>query len=288
MKYLVIGNKGYIGSAVESKLKEKNIPVVGTHHKNTSDSYHLDLFNPNLENILTQGLSYAFILGGIAKIKKCTDNPIESYQCNVSGTIDLGKQLREKGIIPVFFSTDYVFDGKNGPYLESSPTSPLNEYGRQKAILEERVQNEFDKYLIIRPGKVYDLKQDGKTLLSEMHNSFQEGKVVKAAFDQFLSPIYINDLVETLVYLAQEQAQGIFHIAGPDIFSRYEIASFIREKMKADEDLLEKISLRDLPESFSRPFNTSMLNGRLPEILTKNFLTIDSATDVLSGKRVEV
>lgn len=165
----------------------------------------------------------------------------------------------DRGIVPIFFSTDYVFDGKKGGYTETSKAHSLNEYGRQKALLQEKLQQACgENFLLIRPSKVYGLEKGDKTLLDEMAQSFIQEKKVRAAYDQIFCPILIDDLVRAVMHLQEKNCRGIYNIAGSDVISRFEIAKALAREMNVDESLVEMISLNDLKEPFLRPTNTSL------------------------------
>ena len=75
----------------------------------------------------------ALILVAVTKIDTCEEEKAMTRRVNVDGTLELIRQLVNEGIKPVFFSSDYVFDGDTGGYLDESPLNPINEYGHQKS-----------------------------------------------------------------------------------------------------------------------------------------------------------
>ena len=76
----------------------------------------------------------------------------------MDGTLELARQLAGEGVVPVFFSTDQVFDGRDGRYVDEAPANPLNEYGAQKAEVERRLPEVCGgRCLVVRLGKVFGL-----------------------------------------------------------------------------------------------------------------------------------
>src|SRR5262245_5701804 len=114
---MVIGSDGFIGSHFCRQFPE----ALALGRKD------LDLMAPELQ-VATSGICYAVITAGVGNPRKCEANPTASYLCNVIGTLKLGKELLKRGILPIFFSTDYVLN-------DSLEVAPLNAYGRQKAEL---------------------------------------------------------------------------------------------------------------------------------------------------------
>ena len=141
-EWMIIGSSGYIG---------KHFCCAYPHALQINRS-QLDLCDPQM-TFSTQGVRYAVVAAGMGNPKSCEANPEMSYQCNVTGPIILGKELLKRGILPIFFSTDYVFD-------ETNNVAPLNTYGMQKAELEVKATQLGA--LVVRLSKVYGIKKRGR------------------------------------------------------------------------------------------------------------------------------
>ncbi len=211
---------------------------LGTHHIPCERFYRLDLAAPSLAEIPLEGLSHALILGGITSLKACKENPERSYRCNVSGPTELAQLLLERGIQPVFFSTDYVFDGSKPLYTPDCTPTPLSEYGRQKAELEERAQRMGA--LVIRMSKVYGTERGDGTLFDQMGSELLANREVHASEDQIFAPIWIGDVVTGIERALASKAAGIIHLAGRVAASRYEMALHLASKLGVDPHLVVK------------------------------------------------
>ncbi|HSX26656.1 MAG TPA: sugar nucleotide-binding protein [Chlamydiales bacterium] len=263
----VIGALGLVGSAFLRALRAEVPDTLGTHHQEVGTLKKFNLLQPDLGKLMEGGgYSSAIVAAGIPSILRCEKEPTYTYQCNVKGTLELVEQLCKKGIIPILFSTDYVFDGIRGGYDEESPTSPLNEYGKQKAVLEKQIVKEFpDICLLIRLSKVYGTLKGDKTLMDEMASSIVNGKKVRAAYDQVFCPIHIDDVVDCVRRLVSIGARGIYNVSGEEAISRLDLARSICRELGASLDLVESISLQDLSEPFIRPRRTDMTNRKVCE-----------------------
>lgn len=252
-KTLVIGASGLFGRHFLEAYRKYYPDTVGTTRQ------EFDMSSPNLDVIDTAGYEYALIAAAVTSIARCENEKKESYRTNVTGTLELVKQLKKRKIIPIVFSSDYVFDGIGGDYDEESPLYPLNEYGRQKAVMEKGVQKICGKgFLLVRPSKVFGLTSGDGTLLDEMANNLKQGIPIRAAYDQIFCPLSITDLVHGVMKLQSLECRGIFHICGENRFSRLDIGQAMAKKLSANTALVQSISLDDLNESFERPKNTSM------------------------------
>lgn len=250
LKTLVIGAKGYLGKHFFAFYSD----CLGTHHLPALGLETLDLFHPQID-WLKEDCPFAIIAGGICNPKRCDE---KSYLCNVEGSLALGKLLVKRGTVPIFFSSDYVFDGTQPFYTEASLRSPLNLYGKQKAELEVRLLQELGgNCLIIRLSKVYGTTKGDGTLFDEMAATLAKKKPLHAASDQIFAPISVGEVVQGVAALQKKNARGLFQFAGPLCASRYEMASFLA-KLLASEELVEKISLDDLNDGIKRPKRTHL------------------------------
>lgn len=257
-KTIVIGSSGYIGQALWKTYREqwRDLERLDRHSEP-----RIDLQCPRFDQLPFSFPEYqwAVIAGAMTKIAVCEKEKELSHQINVVGTLQLIDQILQKGMTPIIFSTDYVFDGKLGGYDEESPLNPLNEYGGQKAIVDQEVKRICQgNYLILRLGKVAGKDLNDKTLLSEMAQLLAQGKTVRAAYDQRLTPIFLDDVVQGILALQKIRAKGLYHLCGREIWSRLELAKAVAKKLNIEKPLIEPISLDDLGESFVRPKRTDM------------------------------
>ncbi len=262
MKIAIIGGKGYIGRHLLKAYQSRSQDVIGTHRCASKDLLPLDLKMPNLE-VLPKNITHVIVASGIPKIGYCERNPKETYAINVEGTLGIAKQCIERNIFPIFFSSDYVFDGETAPFHESSPLNPLNEYGRQKKILEQEIPKVCKgRYLILRLSKVFGIEPGDQTLLDEMITHLIQGNPIKAAQDQIFTPISIADVVEGVLTLQTLGATGLYNLCGDETWNRYELAIQVARSICKEENLIHKITLEELKDGCKRPKNTAMSNAK--------------------------
>jgi dTDP-4-dehydrorhamnose reductase len=204
------------------------------------------------------------IAAAVCRMSLCEQDKESTFQCNVERALYLAQYFAQRGITPILFSTDYVYDGIAGDYTEASRPNPLNEYGRQKVVLEELLPSVCgDNYLLIRPGKVFGLEKGDKTLFDEMASHLTQHIPIRAAYDQIFSPIAIQDLIQAVFSLQRLRLKGVFNICGQEKWSRYDLGLKIAEKLLVPLHLVEPISLDDLKETFKRPKCTTMRLDKL-------------------------
>lgn len=276
-----MGAQGFLGEALFNAYRRAYPDLIGTHY-HEGPYKKLDLSNPKLDTFDLRGYNYAIISAAIPNIRSCELDPVRTHQVNVEGTLKLAEMLIEKKITPVLFSTDYVFDGQTGLYNESSIPKPLNEYGKQKAQLEQLISQSFkNQCLMIRLSKIYSTQKGDRSLLDEMIHSLVNGTPIRAAYDQIFCPIEINDVVNAIMHLQNKDARGLYHVCGHEAITRLELAQMISKKLKIEENMIQRISLDDLKEPFIRPKNTGMINQKLCNETGIHLKSLSSSIDLL-------
>jgi len=241
----------------------------------------LDLLDPDITQMRLSetGHKEALILSAISKIDKCETEKELSREINVQGTLELARQLVNEGIKPVFFSSDYVFDGITGNYTDDSQTNPITEYGRQKAEVESKFEHiTKGNYLVVRLSKVFSLKKGDGSLLDEIAGTLASGGIVRAAFDQIFCPTLISDVIGAVACLQAKGTTGIVNVCSPEAWSRYDIAVALAEKMGIGPGRINRISLDEVGFKSKRPKNTSMVPKRL---LSEAGTTFTSLTECI-------
>ncbi len=268
-KTLVIGSKSFIGKACLTHYRKYFPSLKHTHYQHYQDAYLCNLLHPSLEalNLKKDQYEYGLIAASISDISECEKKPKATSQCNVTGSLALAQILIDLNITPILFSSDYVFDGIRGYYSENSIHHPVNEYGRQKSELEQRLpQICGDNYLLLRLSKIFGTLLGDNTLLDEMGSQITQNKVIQAAHDQTFCPLHIDDLIQGIIELQNHNQRGIFNIGGPEIWTRYHLALNVAYTFGVSTGLVQKISLGDLNEFFQRPRSTTLCSEKMYSI----------------------
>tara|TARA_A100001015_G_scaffold145286_1_gene161131 strand:- start:1325 stop:2155 length:831 start_codon:yes stop_codon:yes gene_type:complete len=161
-------------------------------------------------------------------------------------------------------STDYVFDGENGPYNEDDSVNPINVYGKSKLRGEEFVENIFEKYTILRTNILFG--NDSKSsFLNWVLNSLKNNQEIKVVNDQINNPVSTLDCSRTINYLLNKSIIGKYHLGSDFLCTRYDFAIKIAKIWNLDLDLISEISTEDLHktlESFKakRPLKSGLIS----------------------------
>jgi dTDP-4-dehydrorhamnose reductase len=273
--YIVLGASSKIGSVFYSKFKKK----IKFASKNLSQSNQLIKFDLNKSNIDPLISKYKpthiIIFSAESDPDKCFKNPKKTKKINYTSTIKIIRKCIKKKIIPIVFSSEFVFDGKKGNYNEKSKSNPILVYGKQKKLLENYILKKKLPVLIFRLAKVYSDKKNDKTLITNYIDQIKKKKILKSAKDQYFSPIYINDVVNIIDKAAQKNLTGLYNLAGNQRLNRFQILKMIIKIFKSKNQIIPcSIDDFNLPEK--RPKDVSMSNSLLKKKLKYKFSNIKS------------
>ncbi len=183
-----------------------------------------------------------------------------SWKVNVTGVenlIDAAKRIRAK-IIQI--STDYVFDGANGPYDETARPNPLNYYGKTKLASENALRISELPYIIVRTIVLYGTGQQvRRNFALWLLGCLQEKKPVMVAEDQVGSPTLVDDLAYGIIKLVERNREGIYHISGSELISRYDFAVKLANVFGLDKSSLTPVKTARLNQVAARPLKSGFI-----------------------------
>jgi dTDP-4-dehydrorhamnose reductase len=146
---------------------------------------------------------------------------------NVTGTHNIVEAVRGTHTTVVYFSTDYVFDGRKGePYVETDGTHPLNVYGRTKLEGEKQVLA-WAHGTVFRTAWLFSETGHNfvKTILAAARDRAATGAALKVVDDQTGSPTYAGHLAAaTAEALERGVGPGLYHLAGSGYCTWCELA----------------------------------------------------------------
>jgi len=167
--------------------------------------------------------THGLLCAGITGIDACKRDPAASRAVNVEGTIRVIDELVALGVRPVFFSSDYVFSGNKGGYVEEDRVDPITAYGRQKVEVESHLGEACAAALVIRLSKVFGVDASAEGMLAEWWRALERGETIRCAGDQWFCPTFVADVVNGVVRLLQKGAAGVYHLCQPERYTREQL-----------------------------------------------------------------
>ncbi len=180
---------------------------------------------------------------GLTRSPECEANPALARRLNVEATAVLAELAAD--IPMIFFSTDLIFDGKAGNYRETAPVSPLSVYGETK-VQAERIVLANPKHIVIRTSLNGGPSPTGDRGFDEqMRRAWGAGRSLRLFVDEFRCPIFAEATACAVWELAQRNQPGLFHVAGGERLSRWEIGQLIAARHPELRPKIEPGSLTD-------------------------------------------
>lgn len=159
----------------------------------------------------------------------------------------------------ITISTDQVFDGIKGNYIESDKVSPINHYGKTKAEGEKIVQNIAKKYCIVQTSMLWGKNQIRNTFSEFILDEIKENKKLKLIQDQITSFTSLENFCEMLCEVVEKEINGIIHLAGPKKLSRYEFGQKLLDVFNLDKNNILPAKRSEFQFGKLMPRNSSLI-----------------------------
>ena len=182
------------------------------------------------------------MLAGSKDIKKCEIDPLFSYQINTKPVENISQIIIKHNLDTklLFFSTDYVFNGKCGRYKSTSDTGPCTNYGKSNLLAEKLLTTSNINYKIIRTGAVMG---QGSLFFDWLTTSLKNNRSVSLFDNSFYSPtpvFLLNEIIHNIILNYNTIPQKIIHLVGEQRLSRYEFGIIIQKLMNKHKLILSE------------------------------------------------
>lgn len=274
-RILLTGAGGFLGSVLSASAPDhvdlvrlfRSTPLAGTGTGVVvADLADAGALPGLLDEIRPDAIIHTAALSGEAE---CRADPVRAHAVNVMATARLARYCADRGARMIFTSTDLVFDGRNAPYSEDSPTGCPLAYGRLKAAAEEMLEAYAPHVLTVRLPLLYGLGLAGrKGLLWQFAEACRQGREQRLFTDEYRTPAYAPEVASFIWQLLDMPVSGLLHLGGPQRLSRYELARLFVRYLELPGDNLVPVTRASLNMA-DRPADTS-LNSSLARVLGWN------------------
>lgn len=182
-----------------------------------------------------------------------------AWKINVKGVEYLAEACRTIDAKIIHISTDYIFNGLNGPYDENAKADPLGYYGRTKLASENALKIGAVIYSVIRTNVLYGIANSRPDFVRWVIDSLSEKKLIRVVHDQINNPTYVEDLVQGINKIVEFDKYGIYNIGGKDFLNRFEFALLIAEYFNLDKNLIKPIITEELKQPAKRPLKSGLI-----------------------------
>lgn len=252
MKVFIFGSSGLIGHYCAQAAHRRGLEVTAFYHRTPPQlppaisTRRLDLSNPEavLRPILDEFPDVIINAVALSSTEEVEANPTLAEKLNVRLPKRLAEAAHHTGARFIHLSSDMVFDGTNPPYRSTDNPNPINLYGQLKLLAEREVLKAATNCVVLRLPIITGNSLSGNRSLHEkLFASWASGKRTRLFTDEIRQPCSADNVADVLVeFCERPNLSGIFHWAGPDRLSRYEIGLKILRHFGLPEDLIEPAS----------------------------------------------
>jgi len=220
------------------------------------DYVPLDITQRNAVRDLLESFRPDVIINSAAftDVDRCEREREQAWNVNVHGVQNLVAAALRIGSAIVHISTDYIFDGKKGPYDERARPNPINYYGKSKLAGENVLRGSGVPFAIVRTMSLYGTgKNIRPNFVLRILMNLRDGKSAYAPTDQWTNPTLANEVAYAILKIVEGEKFDIYHISGSERLTRYQFAVKIAEIFHFDPSLIQPKSSDELRNDAQRP-----------------------------------
>jgi dTDP-4-dehydrorhamnose reductase len=267
-RILVIGSNGMLGQRLtEYFLNDCNVELLTASAEEESfiknAAYkRLDIVQKNNVREIIMDFFPDVVINTAAytNVDKSETEREIAWKINVTGVENIALYSWTVDAHLIHISSDYIFDGKKGPYSEEDKPNPIGYYGRTKLAGENSIKTSGVRASILRTNIVYGPAKFGRPdFVKWVVNSLRANQVIKIVTDQIGSPTFIDDIVNAIKSIIEFKKEGVYNIAGKEILTRYDFTLRIADYFKLDKNLILPIVTKELNQPAPRPLKSGLI-----------------------------
>jgi dTDP-4-dehydrorhamnose reductase len=285
MRVAVTGANGLLGGAAVAQLsphhavlatdKGPSLLAPGAHRWADVDLAAEGAVERALLDFRAEAVLHA---AALTDVDGCERSPELAWNVNVGGTVQVARACRALGARLVAVSTDYVFDGGRGDYLEEDLPAPRGVYARSKRCGEEAALLLAPDAAVARVSATFSGRAGAKrTFPVQVVENLSRGEPVNAFSDQVVSPNLAENAAEMIIELLLEHDyRGVLHTAGATALSRVEFAERVAARFGLSGRIVP-VRTAEVKLLAPRPLRSSLCVDRARALLRHPPLSIDAA-----------
>lgn len=279
MKILITGSNGLLGQKLINLLPSKGIEIIGTSRGDNRVNYlsepfeycELDITNSNQVQEVVGNYKPNVIIhtAAMTNVDQCEEDKEGCSALNVEAVKYLVHAAEACQAHFIHLSTDFIFDGEDGPYKEDDQPNPISFYGQSKLDAEEIVKHAKCDWSILRTVLVYGITpgMSRSNIILWVKENLENGKPLKIVNDQWRTPTLAEDLAMGCYLTAEKHATGIFNISGEEMLTPYDMAKKTADYFKLDFSLVTKADASTFSQPAKRPPKTGFILDKAKDLL---------------------
>jgi dTDP-4-dehydrorhamnose reductase len=267
-RILITGSNGMLGQrAVQFYSSKDNIELLATSVEEKSVVDSVEYISSDIkdrDNIKKVIHDYCpdFIIHTAAFTNVDLSEKLreDAWKINVKGVEYIAEAARAIDAHIIHISTDYIFDGKNGPYDENATPDPVGYYGRTKLASENTLRISGTFFTILRTNVLYGIAPNSRPdFVRWVINSLSKNENIRIVKDQINNPTFIDDLVQGINKIIEFRKTGVYNIGGKEFLSRYDFTLRIADYFSLNKRLISPITTEELKQPARRPLKSGLL-----------------------------
>jgi dTDP-4-dehydrorhamnose reductase len=270
-RVLITGSNGLLGQKlIDLALAQSDISLVATSSGSNRHPIKVGYTYQELDVCDADALRIAIVkhqpqaiihTAAMTNVDACESNQEACEILNVTAVASLATLCKEFNIQLVHLSTDFIFDGANGPYSEDDNPNPLSFYGQSKWKAEQAMVASGCKFAILRTIIVYGVAaaMSRSNIVLWAKNALEKGETISVVNDQWRMPTLAEDLAAACIAAVQKEVQGVFNVSGKDLMNMVELVNQVADFWHLDKTLIRPISSASLNQAAKRPPKTGFV-----------------------------
>lgn len=299
-RIMVTGSNGLLGQKIlDSLSRHTGISLLAT--SKGADRYpapgfyaytDLDITDPAQVHQVIHAFQPHTIIhtAAMTNVDACESQQPACWKLNVDSVDYIMEAAALTGSHIIHLSTDFIFDGENGPYKEEDQPAPLSYYGMTKEVSERHLEKYTGKWTIIRTIIVYGIVKDmsRSNIVLWAKKALGENKEITVVDDQFRSPTLAEDLAEACLAAAFKEKTGIYHVSGKDFMSILDLVERVADHYGLNKELIRPIKSSSLNQAAKRPPRTGFILDKAIKELDYKPHSFDEGMKILDAQLAEL
>lgn len=288
MKLLITGASGLYGSKLAELASNNQHEVYSIHNQHPAahgTPIQVDIADKSklIEEFLKVRPDAIVHAASMTDVDKCEQNRELAYKINVEGTRNVVDASKACEAFLLYISTDYVFDGEKGCYLETDLPSPISYYGYTKLKAEELVRNMTDNFCIARTSVIYGATPAAGKINFALWllNKLKSKERANVFVDQWNSPTLNSSLAEMTLEAVEKQLDGVYHLSGATRISRFDFAQVFAKTFGLEASCLVPTSMKAFSSPAKRPEDSSLNTTKAERTLKHKPIKVQDALERL-------
>lgn len=268
-KILITGSTGLLGMSL-IKNRPKGFSIYGGYYNfpkerlpmtDSCKYLEFDIRDPKAVTEIFNNAEPHIVIhaASIGNVDYCERNKDQARQVNVEGSRNVIGACKKIGAMIIFTSSNAVFDGEKPPYSETDKPNPIDYYGRTKLDTEKDLEKSGLRYAIARLMTMYGWNHpiERQNPVTWVLERLKKGEKINIVNDIFNNHLFSVSAAEAIWAIATGEKEGIYHLAGSEVVSRYELACSAAEIFGFDKGLINPVPSSFFPSIAPRPKDTS-------------------------------